>query len=130
MLTGFINVCRVVWYLIWGTLCFCKSKTTEAKRGGLSAIWPVLCCWLIITVASTLPSSTLYVIRQSEQKWKYSILRFFMSPKGTSAFVPNNFFYCRCYSCTGAAAAAGRHMKAESNISTVIHFYFWKQEIV
>ena len=54
-----------------------------------------------------------------------------MSPKGTSAFVPDNFFYCRRYSCTGAAAAAaGRHMKAESNISTVIHFYFWKQEIV
>ena len=57
MLTKFINVCRMGWDSIWGTLRFYKSKTEEAKRGGMSAIWPILCCRLSITVVSTPPSS-------------------------------------------------------------------------
>ena len=59
VLTKFINVCRMVWDLIWGTSCFYKSKTEEAKRWGKSAVQPILCCPPAITVVSTAPSSML-----------------------------------------------------------------------
>ena len=39
-ITEFISVCRMGWYLIWGTSCFYKSKTEEAKRGEKSAFGP------------------------------------------------------------------------------------------
>ena len=45
-----------IWFEVC-TSCFYKSKTEETKRGGKSAIWPILCCRLSITVVSTPPSS-------------------------------------------------------------------------
>ena len=35
VLTKFINACRMVWDLIWGTSCFHNSQSEEAKRGGI-----------------------------------------------------------------------------------------------
>ena len=57
VLAKFINVFRMGWDLIWGISCFYKSRTEEAKRGRKSAIWPILCCRLSITVVSTPPCS-------------------------------------------------------------------------
>ena len=57
VLTKYINVCRMIWDLIWGTSCFYKSNTEEAKRGGKSVIQPILCCQLSMTMVSTTPSS-------------------------------------------------------------------------
>ena len=57
VLTKFINVCRMVWDLIWGVSCLYQSKIEEAKRGGKPAIWPILCCRQSIIVVSTPPSS-------------------------------------------------------------------------
>ena len=62
-LTKFINVCRMVWDLIWGTSCFYKSKTEEAKRGGKSAVWPILFCRLSITMVSVPPFSMVWGIK-------------------------------------------------------------------
>ena len=59
----------MVWDLIWGVSCFYKSKTEEAKRWGKSAIRPISCCRLSITVVSTPPSSMIKSI------WSY------LSPK-------------------------------------------------
>ena len=39
------------------TSCFYKSKIEEAKRGGKSAIWIILCCRMSITVVYIPPSS-------------------------------------------------------------------------
>ena len=65
-LTKFINVCRMVVDLICGTSCFYKSKTEEAKKGGKSAIHPILCCCpLAITVVSTAPSSMVLFHKRS-----------------------------------------------------------------
>jgi hypothetical protein len=52
------------WSEIKGKLCFYKFKTEEAKRGGKSAIQPILCCQLSITVVSTPPSSMLIMLIQ------------------------------------------------------------------
>ena len=59
VLTIFINVCRMGWDSIWGTSCFYKSKTEEGKRGGKSAIWPILICRMSTTLVSTPPFSML-----------------------------------------------------------------------
>ena len=56
-LRPFMNSCCIVWDSIWGTSCFYESKSEEAKRGDMSAIWPILCSRLSITVVSTPPSS-------------------------------------------------------------------------
>merc|ERR1712110_650437 len=38
------------------------SKTEEAKRGGKSAIQPILCCRLSLTVVCTPPSSMVFLL--------------------------------------------------------------------
>ena len=80
-LTKFIIACRMVWDLVWGTtLCFHKSKTEKAKRGGKSAIQPILCWWLSLTVVSTPPPSMVDSIFAywwtsiSGSKWSHSQL--------------------------------------------------------
>ena len=79
-LTKFIIVCHMVQDLIWGTLWFHKSKTEEAKRGGMSAIQPILCWWLSLTVVSTPPPSMVDSIFAywwtsiSGSKWSHSQL--------------------------------------------------------
>ena len=55
----FINVCRRVYDLICG---FHKSKTEENKRGGKSAIQPILCCRLSLIAVSTPPSSMVFLL--------------------------------------------------------------------
>ena len=62
VLTKFINPCRMVWDSIWGTSCVYESKIEEAKRGGKSAIWLILCCQLYKN--SSIYSSILHVRRQ------------------------------------------------------------------
>ena len=55
VLTKFINCSRyrMVWDLICGTSWFYKSKTEKVTGGGKSAILPIWCCLLSITVPFT-----------------------------------------------------------------------------
>ena len=122
VLTKFINPCRMVWDSIWGTSFFYESKSDEAKRGGMSAIWPILCCRLFITVQWY--SSILHGMPLFLRKFYLLILKIKMCLKYFLVKIPKSS-HCETRNVLDANIFLGSIWRHRSkNLRVLLHFEF------